>query len=78
MENIKRQYQAPALVDQGSVVSRTMATKSGENWDGSPYEDDDTKTGTAVEPVGVDPSAVDVPSGAVLDGDVSAVIVPSV
>jgi hypothetical protein len=45
MENMKRQYQAPALVDQGSVVTKTMATAFGENWDGSPYIDDDTKKG---------------------------------
>ena len=42
MENIKQQYQAPALIDQGSVVTKTMATKKGGLWDGSPRTDDDT------------------------------------
>jgi hypothetical protein len=44
MENIKQQYQAPALVDQGDVVETTLATQYGECWDGSPYQDDDTRT----------------------------------
>lgn len=59
MERIKREYQAPTLVDQGSVVSRTMTSK-GQHWDGVPYEDD-TKTGSATEPVGTDDG--DVPAG---------------
>ena len=36
MKTIKRQYQAPAFVDQGSVVALTMADPKGHCWDGSP------------------------------------------
>jgi hypothetical protein len=44
MDSTRKQYQAPALVDQGDVVEMTLATPDGECWDGSPYQDDDTRT----------------------------------
>ena len=43
METNKRQYQAPALIDQGSVVTRTMATCEGDTFDGSPNHPCDRK-----------------------------------
>lgn len=42
MEHTKQQYQKPALIDQGSVVTKTMATQCGGCWDGSPDNNDDT------------------------------------
>lgn len=43
MDTIKQRYQAPVLVDQGSLVARTKATKKGQCWDGSPNTSDDTR-----------------------------------
>jgi hypothetical protein len=43
MEPVKRQYQAPVLIFQGGVVERTMGGVGGDQWDGSPYIDEDTR-----------------------------------
>lgn len=44
MRRYKQQYQKPQLTDQGSVVATTRATQCGECWDGSPNQNDDTRS----------------------------------
>jgi hypothetical protein len=43
MEAIKRQYHAPELIDQGSIVAETRALCHGECWDGAPLGECDCK-----------------------------------
>ena len=38
----KQRYQKPEITDQGSVIAKTRATQCGQQWDGSPDNDDDT------------------------------------
>ena len=40
----KQQYHKPEITDQGSVVTKTRATQCGECWDGSPDNNDDTRS----------------------------------
>ncbi len=43
MRNFKKQYLKPELTDQGSVVTKTMATANGECWDGNPTSGNDNQ-----------------------------------
>lgn len=43
MEKRKKQYEKPALIDQGHVVSLTRATSTGVCWDGNPNDGKDNQ-----------------------------------
>lgn len=43
MRSLKKQYEKPLIVDQGSLVDLTQATQCGQCWDGSPDTNDDTR-----------------------------------
>jgi len=43
MDQPKKQYEKPVMIDQGPVVNKTRATSKGYCWDGNPSNGNDNQ-----------------------------------
>lgn len=43
MEQPKKQYEKPVMIDQGRIVTETRATSKGFCWDGNPSSGNDNQ-----------------------------------